>query len=123
MIFSTSNNRSGGGWSDRASSQTDRWNSARSRNSSYGSYNSRGDEFSRKDDGYGSWSVDGMHIIAAKNSRLERDLFGSPEDPDRQHTGINFEKYDDIPVEASGNNVPECVEAVSRKSRSENNIT
>ncbi|CAG8514431.1 8644_t:CDS:2 [Paraglomus occultum] len=111
LIFSTSHNRSGG-WSDRASSQTDRWNSARSRNSAYGSYSNRGiDEFGRKDEGYGSWSVDGTHIIAAKNSRLERDLFGCPDDPDRQHTGINFEKYDDIPVEASGNNVPQCVEA------------
>ena len=26
-----------------------------------------------------------------------------------QYIGINFEKYDDIPVEASGNNVPEEV--------------
>jgi ATP-dependent RNA helicase DDX3X len=65
-----------------------------------------------RNDGYGSWR-DGQHIIAPKNSRLERDLFGSPDDPDRQHTGINFEKYDDIPVDASGNDVPDAVTAVS----------
>lgn len=40
---------------------------------------------------------------------MERDLFGTPDDPSKQHTGINFEKYDDIPVEASGHDVPEPV--------------
>ena len=28
-------------------------------------------------------------------------------------TGINFEKYDDIPVEASGETPPECISNVS----------
>jgi ATP-dependent RNA helicase DDX3X len=31
------------------------------------------------------------------------------DDPTKQQTGINFEKYDDIPVEASGHDVPEPV--------------
>lgn len=43
------------------------------------------------------------------NPRLERELFGTQDDPSKQHTGINFEKYDDIPVEASGQDVPEPV--------------
>jgi hypothetical protein len=30
-----------------------------------------------------------------------------PNDPSKQQTGINFSNYDDIPVEASGNDVPE----------------
>jgi len=34
------------------------------------------------------------------SEELERELFGA------NHTGINFEKYDDIPVEASGENCP-----------------
>ena len=96
-----------GGWSDRASSQGDRGY----RGGRYSSYGGRGgpDDFGRRsEDGYGSWR-EGVHMIAPKNSRTERDLFGAPDDPDRQHTGINFEKYDDIPVEASGNNVPEEV--------------
>jgi ATP-dependent RNA helicase DDX3X len=38
---------------------------------------------------------------------MERELFGVPDDPTKQQTGINFEKYDDIPVEASGHDVPE----------------
>jgi hypothetical protein len=43
--------------------------------------------------------------------RLEKELFGDAEDPSKQHTGINFEKYDDIPVEATGAGVPEPVTA------------
>lgn len=41
--------------------------------------------------------------------RMEKELFGDTSDPTKQHTGINFEKYDDIPVEATGADVPEPV--------------
>ncbi|KAI1377358.1 DEAD-domain-containing protein [Hypoxylon crocopeplum] len=58
--------------------------------------------------GDGQWR-DGKHIPGPPNPRMERDLFGTPDDPSKQHTGINFEKYDDIPVEASGHDVPEPV--------------
>ncbi|KAI0167066.1 DEAD-domain-containing protein [Hypoxylon sp. FL1284] len=58
--------------------------------------------------GDGQWR-DGKHIPGPPNPRVERDLFGTPDDPSKQHTGINFEKYDDIPVEASGHDVPEPV--------------
>lgn len=58
--------------------------------------------------GDGQWR-DGKHIAGPANPRVERELFGTPDDPSKQHTGINFEKYDDIPVEASGHDVPEPV--------------
>ncbi|KAI3535486.1 DEAD/DEAH box helicase [Colletotrichum abscissum] len=58
--------------------------------------------------GDGQWR-DGKHIPGPVNPRVERELFGTPDDPSKQHTGINFEKYDDIPVEASGHDVPEPV--------------
>lgn len=58
--------------------------------------------------GDGQWK-DGKHIPGPANQRVERDLFGIPNDPSKQQTGINFEKYDDIPVEASGSGVPEPV--------------
>ncbi|KAE8871690.1 hypothetical protein PTNB73_03149 [Pyrenophora teres f. teres] len=58
--------------------------------------------------GDGAWK-DGKHVPGPPNQRLERDLFGVPNDPSKQQTGINFEKYDDIPVEASGQGVPEPV--------------
>lgn len=58
--------------------------------------------------GDGQWQ-DGKHIAGPANQRVERELFGVPNDPSKQQTGINFEKYDDIPVEASGQGVPEPV--------------
>lgn len=58
--------------------------------------------------GYGTWK-DGQHHVGGRNVRLEKDLFGDANDPSKQHTGINFEKYDDIPVEATGADVPDPV--------------
>ena len=62
----------------------------------------------RESFGYGVWR-DGKHIAGGRNMRMEKELFGDENDPSKQHTGINFEKYDDIPVEATGAGVPEPV--------------
>lgn len=56
--------------------------------------------------GDGQWR-DGKHIPGPVNARVERELFGNP--AEKKNTGINFANYDDIPVEASGHNVPEAV--------------
>ena len=61
---------------------------------------------SARGSGDGQWR-DGKHIPGPANQRLERELFGVPNDPSKQQTGINFSNYDDIPVEASGHDVPE----------------
>lgn len=58
--------------------------------------------------GAGQW-VNGKHVPGPSSANLERELFGIPNDPAKTQTGINFEKYNDIPVEASGENVPEAV--------------
>ncbi|KAG8783468.1 DEAD-box ATP-dependent RNA helicase [Serendipita sp. 397] len=58
----------------------------------------------------GAWR-DGKHIVGQRNHRLEKELYGEPDDPLKQHTGINFEKYEDIPVEATGAGVPDPVTA------------
>ncbi|KJA13718.1 hypothetical protein HYPSUDRAFT_209302 [Hypholoma sublateritium FD-334 SS-4] len=63
---------------------------------------------SRDSFGYGSWK-DGKHVVGGRNVRMEKELFGDAADPSKQHTGINFEKYDDIPVEATGAGVPDPV--------------
>lgn len=42
--------------------------------------------------------------LLPKNDRVERELFN------KHNTGINFDKYEDIPVEATGNDVPKCIE-------------
>ncbi|KAK4951850.1 DEAD-box ATP-dependent RNA helicase [Elasticomyces elasticus] len=56
--------------------------------------------------GDGQWR-DGKHVPGPSNPRMERELFGTANEPGMEATGINFEKYDDIPVEASGQGVPE----------------
>lgn len=63
---------------------------------------------SARGSGDGQWK-DGKHVPGPSNQRLERELFGAPNDPTKIHTGINFANYDDIPVEASGHDVPDPV--------------
>ena len=72
--------------------------------SSYGGGSGGG--YSARGSGDGQWK-DGKHIPGPANVRLERELFGAPNDPTKLQTGINFSNYDDIPVEASGHDVPE----------------
>uniref|UniRef100_A0A3B3IJB3 RNA helicase n=1 Tax=Oryzias latipes TaxID=8090 RepID=A0A3B3IJB3_ORYLA len=62
-----------------------------------GAGNSRWVEESRDD---GDWSKP-----TQRNERLEHELFSG------SNTGINFEKYDDIPVEATGQNCPHHIES------------
>ena len=58
--------------------------------------------------GVGRW-VNGKHISSERDEQLELQLFGTAEDPGFQSSGINFDHYDDIPVDASGNDVPEPI--------------
>lgn len=44
------------------------------------------------------------NIALPRNEKLEKELFSG------SNTGINFEKYDDIPVEATGEDVPEHID-------------
>ncbi|CCC69162.1 hypothetical protein NCAS_0C01720 [Naumovozyma castellii] len=59
--------------------------------------------------GSGSRWVDGKHVPGPRNERIELELFGEADDPHVLSSGINFDNYDDIPVEATGNNVPEPI--------------
>ena len=85
----------GGGWSNRRDES---------------GWHSGGGGGGRTEFGVGAWR-DGTHVPGQRNVRLEKELYGDPDDPSKQHTGINFEKYDDIPVEATGAGVPEPVTA------------
>lgn len=73
-----------------------------------GGSNAYGGGGAARGSGDGQWR-DGKHIPGPANQRLERELFGVPNDPTKLQTGINFANYDDIPVEASGHDVPEPV--------------
>ncbi|KAI9218350.1 P-loop containing nucleoside triphosphate hydrolase protein [Blastocladiella britannica] len=55
--------------------------------------------------GVGHWDPSTGHVPAPRDDRMEAELFRST----HVTTGINFAKYDDIPVEASGTGVPEPV--------------
>ncbi|ODM24179.1 ATP-dependent RNA helicase ded1 [Aspergillus cristatus] len=86
----------------------------------YGSSSGSGTQ--ARGSGDGQWR-DGKHIPGPPNPRLERELFGLPNDPSKQNTGINFANYDDIPVEASGTNVPEPVNAFTNPPLDDHLIT
>ncbi|TYJ55617.1 ATP-dependent RNA helicase ded1 [Cryptococcus floricola] len=58
--------------------------------------------------GFGTWK-DGKHIVGARNPRTEKELYGEVGDGLHQSTGINFDRYADIPVEISGEGAPEPV--------------
>ncbi|XP_042614963.1 putative ATP-dependent RNA helicase an3 isoform X2 [Cyprinus carpio] len=91
-----------GGRSDRGKSSffSDRGSSSRGRyerGGFGGGGNSRWVEDSRDDE---DWSKP-----LPPNERVEHELFSG------SNTGINFEKYDDIPVEATGQNCPPHIES------------
>uniref|UniRef100_A0A674MTK1 RNA helicase n=1 Tax=Takifugu rubripes TaxID=31033 RepID=A0A674MTK1_TAKRU len=88
-----------GGRSDRSKSFNDRGAGSRGRLVGIicfsGGGNSRWADEAKEDD----WSKP-----TASNERLEQELFSA------SNTGINFEKYDDIPVEATGANSPSHID-------------
>lgn len=49
--------------------------------------------------GYGRVNSKGFHGDERPDARLEQQLFHKPH---TQTTGINFDKYDDIPIETGG---------------------
>lgn len=73
-----------------------------------GSYGGGQGSFGGGRDGYGSWQ-NGKHVPGPQNPRIEKDLFGEAGDGNSQGTGINFDAYADIPVEATGTDVPEPI--------------
>ncbi|KAH3663942.1 hypothetical protein WICMUC_005881 [Wickerhamomyces mucosus] len=95
------NNGNGFGYGNRRSNGP--------RNGGYGNnnrgYNNRG---GYQKTGLGRF-VDGKHVPAQRNESLEKELFGEADDPKFQSSGINFDNYDEIPVEATGDGVPEPI--------------
>jgi len=81
-------------------SRNDRWQDNRNdRMGGGGRWDERGGRGGR---GEVDWT-----IPTARDERLELELFGSG------NTGINFSKYEDIPVEATGENIPSHITSVS----------
>lgn len=80
----------------------------------------------------GGRNEDDWTKLAARNDRLELELFGKPpeklpegEISTQSTSGINFDKYDDIPVEATGDDIPKAIKSFSEMKLTEiilNNI-
>ena len=100
-----SNDRRGG---DR---RDDRRDEGRRDTRSSGGGNSRWKDFdkpvsSRRRGGRGGGASNGWSGSDRTDKRLEKQLFES----EHVTAGINFDKYDDIPIETSGDNVPDPVD-------------
>ncbi|KAI7885458.1 P-loop containing nucleoside triphosphate hydrolase protein [Mucor mucedo] len=61
-----------------------------------------------KEDGKGIWK-NGVHELGAENEEMKLKLFGTATDSENAHSGINFSKYENIPVETKGENIPEGI--------------
>lgn len=90
-VAATNGASRGAGWDTPAP----RTNGAAGRGGGWGAPTTFGS--GRRNDGYGHWQ-DGQHIIGPSNPRTEKELFGEAGDGVHQSTGINFDKYGDIPV-------------------------
>ena len=64
----------------------------------------------RRGSSYAQTNERGFHGDMKPDPRLERSLY---ESEDHQTTGINFDNYDKIPVEVSGDNAPDPIETYS----------
>uniref|UniRef100_U3FZ34 RNA helicase n=1 Tax=Micrurus fulvius TaxID=8637 RepID=U3FZ34_MICFL len=101
-------------FTDRGNGSRGRFDDRGGRCSDFDGIGSRGDRscFGRFDRGGNSrWcdknDEDDWSKPLAPSERVEHELFSGG------NTGINFEKYDDIPVEATGNNCPPHIESFS----------
>ncbi|KAG0181423.1 DEAD-box ATP-dependent RNA helicase [Apophysomyces sp. BC1021] len=77
---------------------------------SYGGYGRRTGGYGRREEGGRGYWRDGVHHIAPRNPHVEHELFGTVEHKEGSHAGINFDKYENIPVEATGRDVPQPIE-------------
>ncbi|PNF43980.1 ATP-dependent RNA helicase DDX3X [Cryptotermes secundus] len=104
--------RGGGRWQEKSGnepppSRNDRWQEPQG-GRNYSSSGGGGSGSSSGGGGGGRWKEGHFQevdwtIPTARDERLEYELFGSG------NTGINFNKYEDIPVEATGDNVPDHI--------------
>lgn len=112
----------GGGEVERAPTTNSRWSNAGDGDGGRyggdddrrGSYGGRGGGgggggggYDRRASSYEHKNERGFHGDTAPDPRLERTLFGGD---DKQTTGINFDNYDKIPVEVSGEGCPDPID-------------
>jgi len=111
----------GGGFGDRNDSgpYNNRWQDGGDRNGGFDGYRGGGGGGGRYGGGGGGYggrsgrddgratTTDDWTIPLSRNERVEQELFGSR---GSEPSGINFDRYEDIPVEATGTDVPPPIE-------------
>ncbi|CDH49568.1 atp dependent rna helicase [Lichtheimia corymbifera JMRC:FSU:9682] len=115
----TSNQQQNDGWGsndNNAAETTSEWDKPIDFKSSFGVSGTWGNmkltepaASSTKSDYRGTWE-NGVHKLAPRDEKMELKLFGTADDHENMHTGINFDQYKNIPVETTGDNVPPCIE-------------
>jgi ATP-dependent RNA helicase DDX3X len=97
----------GGGGRDFYNSGNTRWQEPNGGGRG-GDRGSSGTGYNRRDDGRAT-TTDDWTVPLPRNERTESELFKGGHGP----SGINFDRYEDIPVEATGSDVPNGIEDVS----------
>lgn len=112
----------GGGWGDRGGDRgpmptNDRWKEppreeyrddrgGYDRQGGYGGGRGGGSQGGGRRDDRGGGGAEDWTKLQPRNERQELELFGTGHGP----SGINFDRYEDIPVDATGNDVPKGIE-------------
>ncbi|KAI9485702.1 MAG: P-loop containing nucleoside triphosphate hydrolase protein [Benjaminiella poitrasii] len=119
--INTQTSQESDGWNDvPKSSSSSEWGSMTLDN--LGWNDSGKNAKSTKEPGRGIWK-DGAHELGEENEELKIKLFGTDDDEEHIHTGINFSKYENIPVEMKGKNAPEGIKEFSKSGLDEHLIS
>jgi ATP-dependent RNA helicase DDX3X len=103
-------------WDDRRDDRRDNrggggggggWNNRDGGGKTSGRWDSRRDYDGARNETWNNSAKDDWTVMLPPSERLESELYSDGS------TGINFDKYEDIPVEATGDNVPEHINSVS----------
>jgi hypothetical protein len=99
--------RGGGGGDDRRGGGSDDRRGDDRRGGAGERFSGKGGSGDYRNDGYGGGAQGAsFDALGARNERVEKELFGDATENAEKAAGINFAKYDDIPVEMSGNDAP-----------------
>jgi ATP-dependent RNA helicase DDX3X len=97
-------------WNNMSQQQTGQWNQGggmqRDTGKTAGRWDGRVEYDGARNETWNNSSADDWTVMLPPNDRLEAELYSEGS------TGINFDKYEDIPVEATGDSVPQHINSV-----------
>lgn len=102
----------GGGWDAAPKSATGDWGNMTMDTLGWTNTGKKAED--TVEDGKGIWK-NGVHELGIDNEAMRLKLFGTATDQESTHSGINFDKYENIPVETTGENIPEGINQVNHQ--------